>query len=116
MPSVRLDRAEAAIGSYIETPIVSSSPLALCQRKHVTAGMRKNVASARLNRTESGYRSDAIFVAANCGPAGMKTSGNPFGKHLGNPAQANPILDTSNLIRSSIAGFLRLPIPLIGFD
>ena len=80
MPSVRLDRAEAAIGSYIETPIVSSSPLALCQRKHVTAGMRKNVASARLNRTESGYRSDAIFVAANCGPAGIKPNSVELGQ------------------------------------
>ena len=32
----------------------------------------QNPASARINRTESGFRSDVIFVAANCGPAGMK--------------------------------------------
>ena len=32
----------------------------------------KNVASARINRTESGYRFVAICVAANCGPTGMK--------------------------------------------
>ena len=72
LPSVQLDRAEAAIGSYHETPIVSSSPLALCQRKHVKADTIKNVASARINRTESSQRFVAIFVAANCGPAGMK--------------------------------------------
>ena len=71
-PSVRLVRAEAAIGSYLETPIVSSSPLAPCQRNHVMTDTLKNVASARINRTESGERSVAIFVAANCGPAGMK--------------------------------------------
>ena len=69
-PSVRLVRAEAAIGSYLETPIVSSSPLASCQRKHVNAS--KNVASARINRTESSQRIVAIRVAANCGPTGMK--------------------------------------------
>ena len=72
LPSVRLDRAEAAIGSYLETPIVSSSPLALCQRKHVKADTLKNVDSARINRTESSERSVSICVAANCGPAGMK--------------------------------------------
>ena len=72
LPSVRLDRAEAAIGSYIETPIVSSSPLALCQRKHVKADTLENVASLRINRRESGDRSVAICVAVNCGPAGMK--------------------------------------------
>ena len=55
-PSVRLVRAEAAIGSYLETPIVSSSPLAPCQRKHVMTDTRKNVASARINRTESSQR------------------------------------------------------------
>ena len=71
MPSVRLDRAEAAIGSYPKTPIVSSSPLAPCQRKHVMADTRKNVATARINRTECSQHS-LPFVAANCGPAGMK--------------------------------------------
>jgi len=71
-PSVRLVRAEAAIGGYLEPPKMPSFPLALCQRKHVMAGIRKNAASARINRTESGFRSDVIFVAANCGPAGMK--------------------------------------------
>ena len=50
LPSVPLGRAEAPIGSYIETPLVSSSPLALCQRKHVKADTLKNVASARINR------------------------------------------------------------------
>ena len=72
LPSVRLVRAEVAIGSYREPPIETSSPLALCQRKHVKAELFKNVASARMNRTESSERSVAICVAANCGPAGMK--------------------------------------------
>ena len=71
-PSVRLVRAEAAIGSYLETPIVSSSPLAPCQRKHVMTDTLKDVASARINRTESSKRSVANCVAANCGPTGMK--------------------------------------------
>ena len=72
MPSVWLDRAEATIGSYLETPIVSSPPSALCQRKHVKADTLKNVASARINRTERSERSVAICVADNWGPAGMK--------------------------------------------
>ncbi len=45
-------RTEAKIGSYFETPIVSSSPLALCQRSLETADTLKNVASARNYRTE----------------------------------------------------------------
>ena len=52
MPSVRPDRAEAAIGSYLEMPFILSSPLALCQQKHVKADLSKNVATARINRTE----------------------------------------------------------------
>ena len=43
-------RAEATIGGYHDTRIVSSSPLALCQRKHVKVA--KNVASDRINRTK----------------------------------------------------------------
>ena len=72
LPSVRLVRAEVAIGSYREPPIETSSPLALCQRKHVKAELFKNVASARMNRAESSERSVAICVAANCGPTGIK--------------------------------------------
>ncbi len=49
-PSVRLVRAEAAIGLYLKTPFVSSSPLASCQRKHVTTDTFKNVVSDRINR------------------------------------------------------------------
>jgi len=52
MPSVRLARAEAAIDSYREMPFMLSSPLALCQRRHVKASLSKNVATARINRTE----------------------------------------------------------------
>jgi hypothetical protein len=52
MPSVRFTRAEAAIDSYLEMPFLLSSPLALCQRKHVKASVSKNVATARINRTE----------------------------------------------------------------
>ena len=52
MPSVRLARAEAAIDSYREMPFMLSSPLALCQRKHAKASLRKHVATARINRTE----------------------------------------------------------------
>ena len=44
-------RAEATIGGYHDTRIVSSSPLALCQRKHVKVA--KNAASDRINRTEN---------------------------------------------------------------
>ena len=40
--------------------------------KHVMTDTFKNVASARINRTESGGRFVAICVAANCGPTGMK--------------------------------------------
>ena len=72
LPSVRLGRTEAPIGSYLETPLVSSSPLALCQRKPVKADTLNNVSSAGINRTESDERSVALCVAANYGPAGMK--------------------------------------------
>ena len=72
LPSVRLVRAAAAIGGYLETAFASSSPLALCQQKHVKADAFENVASLRINRRESGGRSVANCVAANCGPAGMK--------------------------------------------
>ena len=40
--------------------------------------MLTNVATARINRTESGNRSVAIGVAANCCPAGMKPAETPF--------------------------------------
>jgi hypothetical protein len=50
-PSVRLARAEAAIGSYLEIPFATSSPLALCQRKYV-ADTLKNVATIRINWME----------------------------------------------------------------
>ena len=49
LPSVRLARAEAAISSYLEMPFTTSSPLALCQRKHV-ADTLKNVATIQINR------------------------------------------------------------------
>jgi hypothetical protein len=71
LPSVRLARAEAAIGSYLEMPFTTSPPLALCQRKYV-ADTLKNVATIRINRMECCERSVARCVAANCGPAGMK--------------------------------------------
>ena len=71
LPSVWLDRPEAAIGIYVETPAVSISPLALCPRKHV-ADTLENVTTIRINRMECDDHSVAICVAANCGPAGMK--------------------------------------------
>ena len=86
-PSVRLVRAEAAIGSYLEPPNMRSSPLALCQRKHVTADMLRNVASGRMNRTESGVRSSAI-CSCQLWSRWHEASGNPFGKQLGNPLGA----------------------------
>ena len=46
----------------------------------------KNVASARINRTESGDRSVVICVAANCGPVGMKPT-ETFLEPLENPVQ-----------------------------
>jgi hypothetical protein len=52
MPSARLARTEAAIDSYLEMPFRLSFPLALCQRKRVKASLSKNVATARINRTE----------------------------------------------------------------
>ena len=85
LPSVRPARAEAAIGSYLETPIASSSPLALCQRRHVRADTFENVAPAR---TESGDRS-----GANCGPAGMKPTETFLVLRLARKAISNRVID-----------------------
>ena len=61
-PSVRLFLAKATIGSHLEMPFVSSSPLAPCQRKHMMTDMLKCVVSAWINRTEGDDRSVAICV------------------------------------------------------
>ena len=61
-PSVRLVRAEVAIGGYLETPFVSTSPLAPCQRKHVTTDTFKKVVSDRINRNGVEFGEASLWV------------------------------------------------------